>query len=163
VLANRHIFLGVLLIMLLVQNRPTIVPQHPQRRFVTGDAIALCLDRPPTAITRIDCWRHVVHVVGPGLSTFVSYADLPPVLGVVPPVAADVRLWRKRWRKHQYLAPRFWLDFYRCKLTVAADLSELSAWDELVAYISFGLTATDRQQLEAICLETTLRLAIRAA
>jgi hypothetical protein len=149
--------------MLLTKNRPTIVPQHPQTRFVSGESIALLLNRPAAEIRRIDCWRHVIHVVAPGLSTFISYADLPPVLGVAAPVAADVRIWRRRWRRKEYLAPHFWCAFYARKLAAAQDMTEMSAWDELIAYVAFGLTGADRQYLESICLETSLRLSIGAA
>jgi hypothetical protein len=149
--------------MPLTKNRPTLVPQHPLTRYVSGESIALLLDRPLSEIKRIDCWRHVIHVVAPGLSTFVSYADLPPLLGVAAPIAADVRIWRRRWRRQEYLAPQFWREFYGQKLSAARDLGEMSAWDELIAYISFGLTGADRQYLESICLETTLRLSINAA
>jgi hypothetical protein len=149
--------------MLLTKNRPAIVAQHPQTRFVSGESIALLLDRPAAEIRRIDCWRYVIHVVAPGLSTFVSYADLPPVLGVAAPVAADVRIWRRRWRSKEYLAPCFWREFYGHKIAASKDLGEMSAWDELIAYVSFGLTGADRQYLESICLETTLRLSIGAA
>lgn len=138
-------------------------PQHPQIRFVSQEAIALCLGRPSAEIYRVDCWRYVVHVVGKGISTFVSYADMPPILGVSAPVAADVRMWRKRWRKHRHLAPRFWLAFYAQKFQAVSDLGELAAWDELVAYIHFGLTEGDRQALEAIGLEITYRLMNQAA
>jgi hypothetical protein len=138
-------------------------PQHPQIRFVSAESIAMCVGISPAEIKRVDCWRYVIHVVGKGLSTFVSYADLPPILGVAAPIAADVRIWRQRWRKHGHRAPRFWLNFYTQKLQAVSDLQELAAWDELVAYIQFGLTASDRQMLEAICLETTNRLMHRAA
>jgi hypothetical protein len=149
--------------MPVTKNRPTLVPQHPLTRYVSEESIALLLERSPQEIRRIDCWRHVIHVVAPGLSTFVSYADLPPLLGVAVPVATDVRLWRRRWRTKDYLAPKFWREFYGQKLAAAKDLGEMSAWDELIAYIAFGLSDRDRQYLESICLETTLRLSVSAA
>lgn len=136
---------------------------HPQIRFVSHESIAMYLSRETTEIYRIDCWRYVAHVVGKGLSTFVSYADLPPILGVVSPVATDVRLWRKRWRRHGHLAPRFWVEFYTQKFQSVTDLEELAAWDELVAYIHFGLTEIDRQFLSAICSDVTYQLSHYAA
>jgi hypothetical protein len=137
--------------------------QHLQMRFMSKEAIAMCLDRPLSEIYRVDCWRYVAHVVGKGLSTFVSYADLPPILGVMMPVASDARLWRQRWRQHLHLAPRFWVEFYAHKLQAVSDLEELAAWDELVAYIHFGLTESDRQSLAAICLDVTHQLSSYAA
>jgi hypothetical protein len=136
---------------------------HPQMRFVSHESIANCLGRETTEIYRIDCWRYVAHVVGKGISTFVSYADLPPILGVVAPVATDARLWRKRWRRHHHLAPRFWIEFYAHKFQSVTDLEELAAWDELVAYIHFGFTEIDRQFLATICAEVTHQLSSYAA
>ncbi len=136
---------------------------HPQIRFISHESIAMYLSRETTEIYRIDCWRYVAHVVGKGLSTFVSYADLPPILGVVPPIATDARLWRKRWRQHGHLAPRFWVEFYTQKFQSVTDLEELAAWDELVAYIHFGLTEIDRQILAAICSDVTYQLSHYAA
>ena len=136
---------------------------HPQMRFVSTESIAMHLSKEITEIYRVDCWRYVAHVVGKGMSTFVSYADLPPILGVVPPTATDARLWRRRWRRHHHLAPRFWVDFYAQKFQSVTDLEELAAWDELVAYIHFGLTEIDRQFLEAVCSEVTQQLMSYAA
>ncbi len=153
---------------MLLATKLTVVAQqsprqHPQMRFVNKEAIAMCLDRTPTEIYRVDCWRYVAHVVGKGFSTFVSYADLPPILGVTMPMATDVRLWRKRWRQHLHLAPRFWVEFYARKLQSVSDLEELAAWDELVAYIHFGLTESDRQSLAATCSAVTHQLSSYAA
>jgi hypothetical protein len=136
---------------------------HPQIRFVSQESIARCLGRETAEIYRIDCWRYVAHVVGKGISTFVSYADLPPILGVVPPVATDARLWRKRWRRHHHLAPRFWVEFYAHQFQSVTDLEELAAWDELVAYIHFGFTEIDRQFLATICADVTHQLSSYAA
>jgi len=70
---------------------------HPLARFVTREAIALLLNLKSEQIYRIDCWRYVIHVVGKGVSTFVSYADIPPILGVEPPNPEDFVCWRKRY------------------------------------------------------------------
>ena len=86
---------------------------HPLARFVTKEAIALLLNLKPHEIYRIDCWRYVIHVVGKGVSTFVSYADLPPILGVESPNSEDFICWRKRWKKNKYKAPKFWAEFYQ--------------------------------------------------
>lgn len=59
-------------------SQPESKPIHPQARFVTTEAIALLLQLKPEQIYRIDCWQYVIHVVAKGISTFVSYADLPP-------------------------------------------------------------------------------------
>ena len=63
--------------------------KHPQARFVTTEAIALLLNLKTEDIYRIDCWQYVIHVVGKGVSKFVSYADLPPIVGVEPPTNQD--------------------------------------------------------------------------
>lgn len=113
---------------------------HPLARFVTVDAIALLLNLKPQEIYRIDCWRYVIHVVGKGVSTFVSYADIPPILGVNPPTPGDIHCWRKRWRKNKYKAPKFWVEFYTQKLKLAPSLSQRQRWGELVAMIRFALS-----------------------
>ncbi|OKH28496.1 hypothetical protein [Chroogloeocystis siderophila] len=109
---------------------------HPLARFVTKEAIALLLNREPEEIYRIDCWRHVIHVVGKGISRFVSYADLPPVLGVEPPTHADMCRWRKRCavQKQKY-APKFWVSFYVQKFMQVIDFNDLVAWGELIGKI----------------------------
>jgi hypothetical protein len=149
--------------MLLATKLPVFTHQHPQLRFVNEESIAMCLNLAPPEIYRIDCWRYVAHVVGRGISTFVSYADLPPILGVSAPMATDARLWRKRWRQHRHLAPRFWVEFYARQFQSVTDLEELAAWDELVAYIHFGLTESDRQFLASACSDITHQLSSYAA
>ncbi|AFZ29066.1 hypothetical protein Glo7428_0465 [Gloeocapsa sp. PCC 7428] len=117
---------------------------HPLARFVTKEAIALLLNRKPDEIYRIDCWRHVIHVVGKGISRFVSYADLPPVLGVEPPTHADECRWRKRCAvQKQKHVPKFWVDFYVQKFMQVADINNLVAWGELIGKIKqiFSLEA----------------------
>lgn len=76
-------------------------------------SFALLLNRDPEEIYRIDCWQHMIHVVRKGISRFVSYADLPPVLGVESPTQLDMYRWRKRCvAQKQKHAPKFWVDFY---------------------------------------------------
>lgn len=89
---------------------------HPLARFVTVEAIALLLHLKPQEIYRIDCWRHVIHVVGKGISIFVSYADMPPILGVEPPTAADINCWRKRWKKTNTKPQNFGQNFTNISL-----------------------------------------------
>ncbi len=79
---------------------------HPLARFVTKEGIALLLKLKPEEIYRIDCWRYVIHIVGKGVSTFISYADLPPILGVEPPTNQDFVRWRKRSSEQQTASPR---------------------------------------------------------
>ncbi|MBE9189177.1 hypothetical protein IQ230_02105 [Gloeocapsopsis crepidinum LEGE 06123] len=117
---------------------------HPLARFVTKEAIALLLNRKPEEIYRVDCWRHVIHVVGKGISRFVSYADLPPVLGVEPPTQADICRWRKRCAvQKQKHAPQFWVDFYVQKFMKVVAFDDLVALGELIGKIKqvFSLEA----------------------
>lgn len=109
--------------------------QHYQARFVTKEAIALLLNLKKEEIYRIDCWRYVIHVVGKGISTFVSYADLPPILGVEPPTPKDFHYWRKRWQHNQNQAPNFWVEFYAEKFRTVSTLREMYTWGELVSVI----------------------------
>ncbi len=88
---------------------------HPLARFVTVEAIAMHLKMNPEDIRRIDCWRYVIHVVGKGVSTFVSYGDMPPIVGIEPPSQKDIVCWRKRWKKNKFKAPSFWVVFYAQK------------------------------------------------
>jgi hypothetical protein len=112
---------------------------HPLSRFVTVQAIALLLDLKSEQIYRVDCWRYVIHVVGKGVSTFVSYADIPPILGVEPPKPEDINCWRKRWRRNKYKAPNFWTEFYQQQFKLAPSLTEIDRWGELVNAIAFAL------------------------
>jgi hypothetical protein len=123
---------------------------HPLARFVTVEAIALLLNLKPHEIYRIDCWRYVIHVVGKGLSTFVSYADLPPILGVEPPKPEDINCWRKRWRKNKYKAPSFWVEFYTQKFKLAPSVAQMYRWGELINLIKFALAETALQLLRGV-------------
>lgn len=94
----------------------TLPPQsksiHPLARFVTKEAIALILNVPVEKIREVRCWARVILVVGQGLSRFVSYADLPPVVGVEEPTTQDFAAWRKRWQKLKInQAPDIWATF----------------------------------------------------
>jgi hypothetical protein len=122
---------------------------HPLARFVTVEAIALHLNLKPQEIYRIDCWRHVIHVVGKGISRFVSYADMPPILGVEPPTTGDINCWRKRWKKNKYQAPKFWEEFFKIKFKLALSLPEIYKWGELIATIKFALSESTVQSLRS--------------
>lgn len=130
--------------------QPKAKTVHPLTRFVTPEAIALILNLPAEDIYRIDCWRYVIHVVGKGISTFLSYADIPPVVGVAAPSPQDILLWRKRWRKNKYKAPSFWLGFYASKFQQATSWQDLSAWSQLLPVIKFGLSEIGWQWLHSI-------------
>lgn len=127
--------------------------KHPLSRFVTAEAIALLLNLETEDIYRIDCWRYVIHVVGKGVSTFVSYADLPPILGVESPTERDFVRWRKRWRKNNQQAPKFWLDFYKQKFKQAVSVGELYAWGTIVGVIKSALSPVNLQQLRIMYIE----------
>ncbi len=126
---------------------------HPLARFVTVEAIALLLKLKPEDIYRIDCWRHIIHVVGKGVSTFVSYADIPPILGVKPPTSEDLICWRKRWRNNKCKAPKFWAEFYKQKFKLAPSLPEMHKWGELVSVIKFALPEATVQLLRNVYTE----------
>lgn len=126
---------------------------HPLARFVTREAIALLLNLKSEQIYRIDCWRYVIHVVGKGVSTFVSYADIPPILGVEPPNPEDFVCWRKRWKKNKNKAPKFWAEFYRQKFKLALSLPEMHQWGELVGVIKFALSETAVKLLRSVYQE----------
>ena len=123
---------------------------HHLARFVTKEAIALLLNLKPHEIYRIDCWRHVIHVVGKGVSTFVSYADLPPILGVEPPSPQDFLCWRKRWKKNKNKAPKFWAHFYAKKFQTVSTLLEMYSWGELVGVIKCALSESAVQWLRSV-------------
>ena len=126
---------------------------HPLSRFVTPEAISLLLNLGTEDIYRIDCWRYVIHVVGKGVSTFVSYADLPPILGATPPTKRDFVRWRKRWRKNNKQPPKFWLDFYKQKFKQAASVAELYAWGTIVGVIKPALSSVNLQELRIVYIE----------
>lgn len=149
--------------MLLISPPRNITTINPQRRFVTEAAVAMHLKRSIAEIYTITCWRYVVHIVGKNISTFVSYADLPPILGVDLPNHRDVRVWRKRWKKYDHIAPLFWHNFYIDKLRQITTMEELQAWEQVLSYIKFGLPESSRIELETLCGEITHNLFINAA
>jgi hypothetical protein len=138
---------------MISSSQPESKPVHHQARFVTKEAIALLLNLKPHEIYRIDCWRHVIHVVGKGVSTFVSYADLPPILGVEPPSPQDFLCWRKRWKKNNNKAPKFWAHFYAKKFQTVSTLLEMYSWGELVGVIKCALSESAVQWLRSIYIQ----------
>lgn len=131
-------------------SKPVARAVHPLARFVSVEAIALLLNLQSQEIYRIDCWRYVIHVVGKGISTFVSYADIPPILDVEPPKAEDINCWRKRWQKNKYKAPSFWVEFYSQKFKLAPSVREMHRWGELINLIKFALSETALQWLRCV-------------
>ena len=138
------------LILMISSSQPEARVVHQLARFVTKEAIALLLNLNPEQIYRIDCWQYVIHVVGKGVSTFVSYADLPPILGAETPTARDFLRWRKRWRKNQYKAPGFWVKFYEQKLNTAPSLAEMYRWGELLSVIKSVLSEAQLRRLRSL-------------
>ncbi len=123
---------------------------NPLARFVTKEAVAKVLKVKPEQIREIRCWAYIIHVVGVGLSRFVSYADMPPILGVEPPTLQDCIRWRKRWRKTQQQAPAFWVDFYEGKFRQSRSVEELYNWGKLVGRIKHGLSGLQVELLRHI-------------
>jgi hypothetical protein len=138
---------------MISSSHPESKAVHHQARFVTREAIALLLNLKPQEIYRIDCWRHVIHVVGKGISTFVSYADLPPILGVEPPTPKDFLIWRKRWQKNQNKAPKFWSEFYAEKFRTVPTLREMHTWGELVSVIKSAMPESAVQWLRNVYIQ----------
>ena len=97
----------------------------------------------------------MIHVVGQGVSKFVSYADLPPIVGVESPTDRDLIRWRKRWQKKKQ-APAFWVDFYKQKFKQAQTIAQLYNWGKIVGVIKFGLTLTSLQELRIVYSEKRL-------
>lgn len=109
---------------------------HPLARFVSKEAIALILKVPVEQIREIRLWARVILVVGQGLSRFVSYADLPPVVGVESPTSQDFTYWRKRWQKLKVKqAPDYWATFYANRFGQCRDIAELFSWGQLLGTI----------------------------
>lgn len=138
---------------MISSEQPESRPIHHLARFVTREAIALLLNRKPQEIYRIDCWRHVIHVVGKGVSTFVSYADLPPILGVEPPSPKDFISWRKRWKNNKNKAPTFWTQFYAQKFKTVPSLREMYNWGELVGVIKCALSESALEWLRSVYIQ----------
>lgn len=86
------------------------------------------------------------------MSTFVSYADLPPILSVEPPTPQDFTWWRKRW-KHKLQAPEFWVEFYKQKFWQAVSIAQLYKWGQIIRIISFALSQAAVQELRSFYLD----------
>ncbi|MUG95847.1 hypothetical protein F7734_27215 [Scytonema sp. UIC 10036] len=116
---------------------------HPLARFVTPEAISLLLKIQTEQIKEIRLWPNVILVVARGLTRFVSYADLPPIVEAEPPKKQDFILWRKRWRKNETKqAPEFWQEFYKRKFQQASSVSELYKWGVVVRAIKSAICQT---------------------
>ncbi|MBW4494961.1 MAG: hypothetical protein KME26_18140 [Oscillatoria princeps RMCB-10] len=113
---------------------------HPMARFATVEALALLLNVTVEQIEEIRYWANAILVMGEKFSRFVSYADLPPVLGVAPPDSADYLRWRKRWKSNKDQAPPFWLAFYTEKFKFARSVPELYTWGQLVSVFKHALS-----------------------
>lgn len=120
---------------------------HPLVRFITPETIALMFDLKIKDIYRIDCYQYVVYLHAKGISTFISYADFPPIIGVDKPKNADISRWKQRWRKklRSKYAPDFWTEFYLEKLEKVTSVSELWHWENLLSNVKsvFSQTAQD--------------------
>lgn len=136
--------------------KPKSTVVHRLARFVTKKAIALLLKIKPEQIDKIDRWPYVLHVVGLGLSRFVSYADLPPIIGVAPPSKKDFTRWYKRWNKRQ--APDFWAGFFEQQYRESAFVDQLTKWSKLVDLIRAVLAEADVQKLQEIAQKVKSQL-----
>jgi hypothetical protein len=122
---------------------------HPLARFVTEETIGLMFNLKEEEIYRIDCWQYVVYLHGKGISTFISYADFPPFIGVSQPQKADISLWKQRWRrksKSKY-APPFWTEFYLHKLPTILSATNLGEWENLLSHLKPVLSDLALQKL----------------
>ena len=113
---------------------------HIQERFVSRKAIAKLLNIKIKDIREVRRHRWKLHVIAKGISTYVSYADMPPIVKATPPTESDLPIWRKRWKKHGHMAPKFWQEFYAAKMSEANNQDELIAWYLLVLKVGFALT-----------------------
>jgi len=127
---------------------------NPLSRFVTVEAMALLLNIDAAKIKEIRFWRYMILVVADGMSRFVSYAEVPPILGVAPPTVKDFIAWRKRWRKLKTNhVPDFWCKFYAQKFGQSNALEELKLWGQLIATIKFALSQKVIQALRSLYAE----------
>ena len=130
---------------------PKSTPVHPLSRFATKEAIARLLKIKVEQIYRIERWRHILYVHAQGMSRFVSYADLPPILGVESPKGVDFGYWKRRMAsKKQRNAPDFWVDFYAEKFHQAVSVPELFDWGKLVGLIKFMLPQISVESLRNV-------------
>jgi hypothetical protein len=107
---------------------------HPLARFVTEEAVAVMFNVTVEQIERVECCGYMVYVHATGVSRFVSYADFPPPVAVVPPNSQVFWRWRKRWRKrwNSRYAPDFWQKFYIYQFQQAGTMPELIEWVQVV-------------------------------
>jgi len=135
---------------MIPKQNPEAKQINPLARFVTKEAVAKVLKVKPEQIREIRLWPYIIHVVGVGISRFVSYADMPPILGVEPPTLQDCMRWRKRWRSTQHRAPIFWVEFYEGKFRQSRSVEELYNWGKLVGKIKQGLSGLQVELLRHI-------------
>lgn len=135
---------------------------NPLSRFVTVEAVALLLNIDAAKIKEIRLWRYMILVVADGMSRFVSYAEIPPILQVAPPTAKDFLAWRKRWGKLKTNhVPDFWCKFYAQKFGQSNVLEELKRWGQLIATIKFALSQKVIQALRSLYVEERYCLTYR--
>ncbi|MBD2607760.1 hypothetical protein H6G81_25330 [Scytonema hofmannii FACHB-248] len=145
----------------------TIIKQESKEvnhlsRFVTVEAIALLLNIDAGKIREIRLWRYMILVVADGMSRFVSYAEIPPILGAAPPTVKDFLAWRKRWRKLKTNhVPDYWCKFYAKKFGQSNALEELKRWGQLIAIIKFALSQKVIQTLRSLYAEERYCLRFR--
>ncbi|MEB3339513.1 hypothetical protein [Okeania sp.] len=132
---------------------------HPLRRFVTREALSFHLGIKSEHIYKISCWKYVIHVVCKGKSTFVSYADMPPILGVEPPRQGDFAKWRKRikTRKQKYV-PKFWAQFYVKKIEDSNSIQTLLNWQSLVSQCRSLISLEGVKKIDQAVAERKLKL-----
>lgn len=138
---------------------------HPLARFVTTESVALVLKIPVEKIREIRCWARVILVVGQGLSKFVSYADLPPIVGVTPPTTLDFHYWRKRRLKLKIKqAPQeTWGQFYALKFGQCLDIEQLISWGDLLNVVKTVLAESVVTALRTIYIREKSYLETQAA
>lgn len=133
---------------------------HPLVRFVTEETIALMFNLKLEDIYRIDCYQYVVYLHGKGISTFISYADFPPIIGVNQPKNIDISHWKQRWRrkfKSKY-APPFWTEFYLYKFQNVLSASNLWEWENLLTTLNPLLSDVALQKLSVFNVQKGLPL-----
>jgi len=140
-----------------VENKSTAA--HPLSRFVSREALGFHLGIKSENIYKISCWRHVIHVVGKSKSRFVSYADMPPILGVEPPKKSDFAKWKKRikTRKQKYV-PKFWAQFYVKKIEESNSIQTLLNWQNLVSQCKSLISLEGVEKINQALAERKLRL-----
>jgi hypothetical protein len=144
---------------MMITSRSESESIHPLARFVTPEAVALLLKIKIEQIKDIRCWKHVILVVAQGLTRFVSYADLPPIIAAEPPKTPDIARWRRRWNKNETKqAPEFWLEFYKQKFCQAVSIAQLYTWGQLLGIIKCLLSPTALDSLRNEYLKAQKKL-----